>query len=113
MKTITTEELKALKDKNADLTLVNTLKAEAFEKTKIACAVNIPLEADDFVARVEQEASGKESPVVVYCSNSQCDASEKAAQKLIDAGFTDVSRYEGGAEAWQQEACETSTSKSC
>ena len=104
MKTITTEDLKALQEQNGDLTLVNTLGAEAFEKTKIPGAINFPLESDDFAARVEQAAGSKNKPVVVYCASQQCNSSEKAARKLESAGFTAVSRYTGGAAAWQQEA---------
>jgi hypothetical protein len=50
MKTITTEELKALKGRNGDLTLVNTLAAEAFQKTKTPGAIKVPLERDGFAA---------------------------------------------------------------
>jgi rhodanese-related sulfurtransferase len=104
MKTITTDVLKALRDQNGDVTLVNTLGAEAFEKTKIPGAINVPLEREDFAVRVEQEAGSKDKPVVVYCANQQCDSSEKAAKKLEAAGFTAVSRYTGGAAAWQKDA---------
>ena len=108
MKAITTDELKALREKNGDLTLVNTLGTESFEKTRIPGAINIPLDNSDFAARVEQEAGGKEKPVVVYCASSQCNSSEKAAKKLEEAGFTAVSRYTGGAAAWQEEGAEAS-----
>jgi rhodanese-related sulfurtransferase len=111
MKTITTDDLKALQGQNGDLTLVNTLAAEAFEQTVIPGAINVPLESNDFVACVEREAGGKNTPVVVYCASQKCDASEKAAQKLEAAGFTDVSRYTGGAAAWQQEAGEVTSSQ--
>lgn len=104
MKTISTDELKALKDQNADLTLVNTLGADAFEKTKIPGAINVPLDSDDFATRVEQEAGGKDKPVIVYCASQQCNSSEKAAEKLEAAGFTAVSRYTDGAAAWAKEA---------
>lgn len=104
MKTITTEGLKELKAQNPDLTLVDTLSAEAFEKTKIPGAVNIPLDSSDFATRVEQEAGGKANPVVVYCASKECNSSERAAKKLDAAGFTDVSRYTGGAAAWQNDA---------
>jgi rhodanese-related sulfurtransferase len=104
MKTISTSELKALKDQNGELTLVNTLGAEAFEKTKIPGAINVPLDSGAFAARVEQEAGGKDQPVVVYCANDRCNSSEQAAEKLESAGFTDVRRYTGGAAAWQNEA---------
>jgi rhodanese-related sulfurtransferase len=104
MKTISTDELKSLKDQHGALTLVNTLGAEAFEKTRIPGAINVPLQSDDFAARVEQEAGGKDKPVVVYCASEQCNSSEKAAEKLEAAGFTAVWRYTGGAAAWEKEA---------
>jgi rhodanese-related sulfurtransferase len=113
MKTISTDELKALKDQNAELTLVNTLGGEAFEKTKIPGAINVPLQSGDFAARVEQEAGGKDKPVVVYCANQQCNSSETAAQKLEAAGFTAVSRYTGGAAAWNKEAEEVPAGECC
>ena len=102
MKTITTEDLKTLKGRHGHLALVNTLAVDAFEKTKIPGAINVPLDSDDFAARVEKEAGGKTKPVVVYCASSQCNSSEKAARKLESAGFTTVSRYTGGAAAWQE-----------
>jgi rhodanese-related sulfurtransferase len=104
MKTVTTSELKALRHQNKHLTLVNTLSAHTFEKTRIPGSVNIPLESDDFVARVEQAAGGKAKPIVVYCASGACNSSEKAAKKLEAAGFAAVSRYTGGAAAWQKEA---------
>jgi rhodanese-related sulfurtransferase len=113
MKTITTDELKAAVATTAGVTLINTLGADAFEKTRIPGAINIPLESGDFASRVEQEAGGKDKPVVVYCANQQCNSSEKAAQKLEAAGFTAVSRYTGGAAAWDKEAEEVTTGECC
>jgi rhodanese-related sulfurtransferase len=113
MRTITTDELKALRDKNGKLTLVNTLAAEFFEKTRIPGAINVPLDNSDFVARVEQQAGGKDKPVVVYCASQQCNSSEKAAKKLEEAGFTKVSRYTGGAAAWNKEAEEVQAGQCC
>lgn len=107
MNTITTDELKALMNNREDFTLVNTLNADSFEKTKLPGAVNVPLASDDFAGRVEKTAGGKASPIVVYCASSDCDSSEKAAQTLEKAGFTAVTRYTEGAAGWQQEAAET------
>jgi rhodanese-related sulfurtransferase len=104
MKTITTGELKAQCGTPGCPTLVNTLGAEEFEKTKIPGAINVPLESSDFAARVEKEAGGKDKPVVVYCASRQCNSSQKAGQKLEAAGFTAVSRYTDGAAAWQKDA---------
>jgi len=113
MTTITTEKLKALCKNNADLTLINTLEAESFEKTQIPGAINVPLSDSSFAARVEKEAGGKDKPVVVYCASEKCDSSEKAAKKLEEAGFTAVSRYTGGAAAWQKEAELVSANECC
>lgn len=113
MKTITTNELKSLLDRNEDVLLVNTLKSESFEKTRIPSAVNIPLDDEDFVVRVEEEAGGKDKPVVVYCASLECNSSEKAAEKLENAGFTAVTDFAGGFKAWQENSEAASECHSC
>jgi rhodanese-related sulfurtransferase len=113
MKTIEANELKALLDGNEDVLLVNTLNAESFEKTRIPGAVSIPLEGEDFLARVEEQAGGKDKPVVVYCANQQCNSSDKAAEKLENAGFTAVTDFAGGFKAWQEEAANVAECHSC
>jgi rhodanese-related sulfurtransferase len=113
MKTITTDELKAKDAEHGKLTLVNTLEADSFERTRIPGAINIPLDSDDFAAEVERRAGGKDTPVVVYCASAQCNSSEKAAKKLEAAGFTAVSRYTGGAAAWKEDAEKKPASSCC
>jgi rhodanese-related sulfurtransferase len=113
MKTIDASGLKTLLDGNEDVLLVNTLKAESFEKTRIPGAVNIPLENEDFVARVEQQAGGKDKPVVVYCASQECNSSEKAAEELENAAFTEVTDFAGGFKAWQENSEAVSECHSC
>jgi rhodanese-related sulfurtransferase len=113
MKTIEANELKTLLDGNEDVLLVNTLNAESFEKTRIPSAVNIPLEDEDFLARVEEQAGGKDKPVVVYCASQQCNSSDKAAEKLENAGFTAVTDFAGGFKAWQEGAANVAECHSC
>jgi rhodanese-related sulfurtransferase len=113
MKTINANELKALLDGNEDVLLVNTLNAESFEKTQIPGAVDIPLEDEDFLARVEEQAGGKDKPVVVYCASQQCNSSDKAAEKLENAGFSAVTDFAGGFKAWQEEAANVAECHSC
>jgi rhodanese-related sulfurtransferase len=113
MKTIEANELKALLDGNEDVLLINTLNAESFEKTQIPGAVNIPLEDEDFLARVEEQAGGKDKPVVVYCASQQCNSSDKAAEKLENAGFSAVTDFAGGFKAWQEEAANVAECHSC
>ena len=40
-------------------------------------------------------------PIVVYCAHSQCHASEKLIEHLIDAGFVNILEYPGGTKEWK------------
>jgi rhodanese-related sulfurtransferase len=40
--------------------------------------------------------------IVVYCDSSACSRSRELAQRLREAGFTDVHYLHGGWEAWNQ-----------
>lgn len=102
MKTITAKELKDRRTRGDEFALINTLSKDSFAKTKIPGAMNIPLEDGDFVAKVEQAVGGKNEPVVVYCASEQCHSSTKAAEQLEQAGFSQVTDFEGGADAWKQ-----------
>ncbi|MBI1301756.1 MAG: rhodanese-like domain-containing protein [Alphaproteobacteria bacterium] len=103
MKTVSYQELKDLKNRNA-VTLVNVLPKEYFEKTHIPGSINIPHEEAGFESRVERVIGSKDMPIVVYCANKECDASRKAADKLANDGFTNVMCYEGGAQEWERKS---------
>jgi len=40
--------------------------------------------------------------VIVYCMNSGCDASTKAAKKMEKLGYTNVLDYEAGKVDWHE-----------
>lgn len=44
---------------------------------------------------------GKQTPVIVYCSDPMCWLSYNAALRAIAAGYTNVYWYRGGIQAWQ------------
>jgi rhodanese-related sulfurtransferase len=102
MNTIHADQLKALRESNEDFLLVNTLDEEHFEKTRIPGSINIPQSHDEFAQQVEQRAGGKDKKVVVYCASTECQSSTKGAQKLTEAGFTDVVDFEDGADGWKE-----------
>jgi len=102
MKTIDTQDLKKLIDRDADFLLINTLSPDQSKKTEIPGSINIPQDNADFVDRVESEAVEKDKQIVVYCASEKCGSSEEAARKLEEAGFTNVYDYSGGAKAWTQ-----------
>lgn len=98
MQTITTEELKQ-KLENNDVTLIEVLEEEEYNKKHIKGALNIPLKKIGFEAK---NRFSKDEPLAVYCSDKDCSASPTAAKKLEDLGFTNIYHYEGGKKAWEE-----------
>ena len=55
-------------------------------------------DADAIAEVVEHE---KAAPIVVYCSGPFCGRSKRAAKGLLEAGFTNVRRYQLGMPVWR------------
>ena len=102
MQTIDRNKLKDMMDKQEDFVLVETLPEEAFRKEHLPGAINIPTGADDFEERFEKLVQDKQRPIVVYCANTDCDASPKAAKKLEKMGYENVMDYEAGKADWKE-----------
>ncbi len=51
------------------------------------------------VGRVVQD--NKAAPIVLYCNGPFCGKSKRLSQELLDAGYTDVRRYQLGAPTWR------------
>ncbi len=98
MKTIGTEELRKKLDNN-EVTLIEVLEEEEYNKSHIEGAINIPLKKISFKARKKFD---KDDNLVVYCSDEDCTASSTAAEKLEDSGFKNVWHYKGGKKAWKE-----------
>lgn len=95
IETIGREELKAKLDRGDDFKLVMALHEWAFRAKHIPGSLhfNTPEEA--------YEALDPDDEIVVYCSNPACVASQFAYQGLVDHGYTNVRRYEGGLSGWE------------
>ncbi len=103
MKTINRSQLQKKRGGIDELTLINTLPADKFDETRIEGSINIPQEKPDFVERVKATVNDNfDSEIVVYCASADCNSSTQAAEKLDEAGFTQVFDYEGGAKDWKQ-----------
>jgi rhodanese-related sulfurtransferase len=102
MQTISTKQLKTMRDEHEDVPVINVLSSEDFQREHIPDSRNIPVGDDAFASKVEDAVGGKSKPVIVYCASTDCDASPKAAQKLEKAGFRKVYDYEGGMKAWRE-----------
>ena len=101
MRTIRAQDLKTMLSERDDVVLIDVLAEDAFAKEHIAQSHNIPQSREDFARQVEDLAGGKDRPVVVYCASKDCQASPAAARKLAQAGFTDVTDFEGGVAEWK------------
>lgn len=101
MKKITRNELKDMNEQqHEDFVLINVLPQKEFNKRHIRTSINIPVDEDGFVDRVESVVGSRDRKVVVYCANTDCNASPTAARALDEAGFENVYDYAGGTEDW-------------
>ena len=89
------------------LRVLNVLSPEYYEDAHIKGSINVPLsELKDFAQHTE-----KNTPLVVYCANYECQASINAWHILHELGFENILAYEGGMNEWYH--AELSTNGSC
>ena len=54
------------------------------------------------VHEIDRLLSGrKDAPIVLYCNGPFCGKSKRLAEELLQAGFTDIRRYQLGAPVWR------------
>lgn len=99
-KDITHEELKKWVDEDKDFILIDVLGKESYEARHLPEARHASVHEDDFLENTALLAPDREKPVVVYCASFSCQASPAAADKLIDAGYTNVYDFAGGLADW-------------
>lgn len=101
--TISTEELEK-KVKNDDFVLIDVLSPGHFQEEHLPGAINISLAdlGSEALDRLE-----KDDDIVVYCKDTECQASPKAAEKLEKLGFEDVKDYEPGLKGWKEAGNDT------
>lgn len=98
--TISREHLRERIDRDDDFLLLETLSSEEFEKEHLPGARNLP--TDEVEERASDVIPDKDTEVIVYCASFECDASEKAAAKLEEMGYTNVIDYAGGKADWKE-----------
>lgn len=94
VRVISADELKAKLDHGDDFRLLNALGDWEFKAKRIPGSEHITTAAQA-VGLIDPDED-----VVVYCSHAGCHASLKLYRDLVDAGFADVKRFEGGLLAW-------------
>lgn len=53
------------------------------------------------VAEIGRVVADRASPIVLYCNGPFCGKSKRLAEELLEAGYTDVRRYQLGAPTWR------------
>jgi rhodanese-related sulfurtransferase len=94
IRVITADELKAKLDRGDDIRLVNALRDWEFNEQHIPGSEHFAT-FDDALASLEPD-----DEIIVYCTNPPCRASKKLYWDLVDRGFENVRRFEGGLVAW-------------
>jgi rhodanese-related sulfurtransferase len=96
IKTIEREELRSkLAAKEPSFKLVMALGDFEFRNKHIPGSLHFR-DAAHMLAAV-----GKDEEVVVYCTNPMCPASVSLYQRLVREGYSNVRRYAGGIEDWE------------
>jgi rhodanese-related sulfurtransferase len=97
---ITRNELVDLIAAGEPVQFVETLRAEHFAQGHLPGAVHIHFE--EVNERAPELLTDKDALIVTYCSNTACQNSRIAAEKLAKLGYTNVRRYEEGKQDWDE-----------
>jgi rhodanese-related sulfurtransferase len=94
-----TPALRTLLDERDDVQLLEVLPEAEFREEHLAGARSLPL-TEMTRRRLAEEQLDPTRPTVVYCFDTQCDLSPRAAHRLTALGFREVYDYVPGKAAW-------------
>jgi rhodanese-related sulfurtransferase len=87
-------------DRGDDVSIADTLPGKYFREFHLPGAMNVP-PGDSFDEEIRQAATDKDTPVVVYCVDEECDTSRRAARATEKTGYTSVMDYTAGKMDWK------------
>src|SRR5436190_34064 len=104
---VSTDELRqVLKDNSA--TVFDARPPMEYATSHIPGALNVAPKAGvpmsvyvSDSAEIGRLVPDKTAPIVLYCNGPFCGKSKRLGEELLDAGFTNVRRYQLGAPAWR------------
>lgn len=94
---ITLENLLEMSANEEKFRLVEVLSEENFKNGHIPGAINLPLDKLEVLAK---EHLGKTDTIVVYCGSYACQASTRAAKKLLEMGYEKTLDFKAGKKGW-------------
>jgi len=99
VKRITRDELMRIFSSGEKFKLVDALSKESFAQEHIKGAISLPLED---IEKKAKKILNKNDKIIVYCASFECQASTKAAEKLLSLGYKDVLDYKGGLKDYKE-----------
>ena len=99
---ITVEDLRRMMGEEKHFFLIDTLTRDHFEKVHIPGAENACVYEVTFLDQVGGVVPDRSAPVVVYGVGADTWDAPTAAEKLVRAGYGDVSALRGGIEYWRK-----------
>ena len=100
MQIITAAKLKDLIDAGEPISLLHVLPPEHFEQQHLPGAANACVYEMAFLSAVTELVPNKSSSIVVYGAGDPSLDSSVAAEKLMSAGYTQVTDFRGGLSEW-------------
>lgn len=98
VKQISRDEVKQHLDREDQIILVEALPEKYYNDSHLPGAIQMDhLEVNDKASSLLVD---KESIVVVYCANTECQNSTKVARALDGLGYTNVYEYAEGKQDW-------------
>jgi len=101
IETINRQQARELIDNQPNLSVIEVLGPDEFNDFHLPRAENIPM-GDNFDEQIQQAVADKSQPVLVYCKNTECPASEHAASRMNELGYQNVYDYEAGKVDWKE-----------
>jgi rhodanese-related sulfurtransferase len=99
IKIIKRDELMRMVSSGEKFKLVDVLDKGHYEKEHIKGAISLPL---DEIEKKAGRMLKKDETIVVYCASFDCQASTKAAEKLLSMGYKNVLDYKGGLKDYKE-----------
>ena len=99
MNTISRHEIHQRLVSKQETLLIEALPLKYFQESHLPQAINI--NHDEIEQLAPKFIPNKDTPIVVYCSNTACNNSTLAANKLERLGYQNVYKYAEGKQDWQ------------
>jgi polyisoprenoid-binding protein YceI len=98
---VSTEHLAYWIEQGQKFTLIDVLPREFYEEEHLPGARQACVYEVTFLSQVYAIQPDRQKDIVVYASSRRSHAAAVAAERLVNAGYTNVYEYEGGTEEWR------------